>query len=191
MHDFYLLLTPILVLGVLALVRFVGCDTLGFTKPPPPPHTFAKIQTLGKFRPGDFSGFAGMAIDVGSKALKVKHLIRYCVAGSIGKHRLQIVDGETGTQLPSAAVIADLTDQPEGFFYVKLSSAITLTAGKRFFIVSEELTGGDAFYDNDTVMSHEPDAAIVSPVYFDTTVQQWVFMGPGSSYGPVNFTYDL
>ena len=191
MRDSYLLLTPVLVLGVLALIGFVGCEFFeSFSKPPPPPRPFATVQVLGTLRPADFSGFLGMAVDIGSKSLKVQGLQRYCIVGSTGDHRVQIVDAETGTQVPSAAVIISLAGQPDGFAYGKLSSTITLTAGKRFFIVSEEVTGGDPFYDNDTVLKTEPVATVVSPVYFDSTAQQWVFMGSGSSYGPVNFAYD-
>jgi hypothetical protein len=36
MSDLYLLVTPVLVLGVVSLAGFVGCDALGFSKPPPP-----------------------------------------------------------------------------------------------------------------------------------------------------------
>ena len=50
--------------------------------------------------------------------------------------------------------------------------------------------GGDQFFDNDTVLTTRSDATVVSPVYFDSTVQNWVLLGnPGSSYGPVNFGY--
>jgi len=192
MRDYYLLLTPILVLGVLSLVRFVGCGTVwGLKHLPPAPLYFATDKVLGKVRPPpDFSGFLGMAVDIGSKSLKVVNLQRYCVVGSTGDHRVQIVDADSGEQVPGAAVIVSLTDHPEGFASGNLNSTITLTAGKRFFIVSEEVAGGDSFYDNDTVLTTRPDATVVSPVYFDSTAQQWVFMGTGSSYGPVNFAYD-
>ena len=78
MRDPYLLFTPILVLGVLGLVRFVGCDILfGLQHVPDPPLEFVKDVTLGMSRQ-NFTGFSGMAIDVGSKALKVQSLERYC-----------------------------------------------------------------------------------------------------------------
>jgi len=191
MHDYYLLLTPVLVLGVLGLVRFVGCDIfLGFQHIPDPPLDFVTDKVLGTAR-NDFSGFAGMAVDIGGKSLKVKNLQRYCINGSTGSPRIEIVDAETGMQVPTAVVIVSLTGHMDGFVSADLPSTITVTAGKRFYIVSEETTGGDQFFDNDTVLTTRSDAAVVSPVYFDSTVQNWVLLGnPGSSYGPVNFGYD-
>lgn len=191
MRDYYLLLTPILVLGVLALVRFVGCDIVwSIDEVPPQPLEFAKDPVLGTLRQADYSGFAGMAIDIGSKSLTVKTLERWCIAGSTGDHRLQIIDADTGVQILGSTVLVSLAGRQDGFVSAKLTSVITLTAGKRFYVVSEEVTGGDQFFDNDTVLTTRSDATVVSPVYFDSTTQQWVFMGQGSSYGPVNFSYD-
>lgn len=191
MHDYYLLLTPVLVLGVLGLVRFVGCDLVfGFQPLPDPPLDFVTDKILGTAR-NDFSGFAGMAVDIGAKSLKVKNLQRFSVAGSTGTPRVEIIDAETGMPVPTAVVIVSLTGHSDQFAFADLPNPVTLTAGKRFFIVSEETTGGDQFFDNDTVVTTRSDATVVSPVYFDTTVQQWVMLGnPGSSYGPVNFGYD-
>jgi hypothetical protein len=188
MRDPYLLFTPILVLGVLGLVRFVGCDILfGLQHVPDPPLEFVKDVTLGMSRQ-NFTGFSGMAIDVGSKALKVQSLERYCDGNSMGDHRIKIVDAETGTQVGDTALVS-LVNKAEGFVSATLSSQATLIAGKRYYIVSEEFDGGDVFYDNDTTLTTQSDASVVQPVYFDATMQQWVLMGSGQSYGPVSFAY--
>ena len=191
MRDSYLLLTPILVLGVIGLVRFVGCDIVfGVTAVDPAPPSFVVDQALGKIR-NDFSGFAGMAVDIGSKSLKVRSLGRYCVAGSTGDHRVEIVDAQTGVPLPTAVVIISLLGRPEGYVSANLTAPLILNAGQRYYVVSEEVMGGDQFFDNDTVLTTLPDATVASPVYFDSDAQQWVLLGnPGSSYGPVNFAYD-
>jgi len=189
MRDSYLLLTPILVLGVLGLVRFVGCDLLfGLQHIPDPPLEFVKeVTTFGTSR-HDFTGFSGMAIDVGSKPLKVESLERYCVANSTGDHRMKIVDAETGMQVGDTGLVS-LANKSEGFVPATLTSQPTLIAGKRYYIVSEELDGGDFFFDNDTTLDTEPDATVVQPVYFHPLLQQWVLMGTGQSYGPVSFSY--
>jgi len=190
MRDSYLLLTPILVLGVLSIVRFVGCATvLGFERVPDPPLDFVTDEALGRIR-NDYSGYVGMAVDVGAKSLKVQNVQRYCVAGSTGGHRVQIIDPTTGTPVPNADVVVSLMGRPEGFVAVDLGSVVTLTAGQRYYVVSEEVTGGDQFFDNDTVLTTRPDATVVSPVYYDSTGMQWVMLGnAGNSYGPVNFAY--
>jgi hypothetical protein len=185
------LLTPVLVLGVLGLVRFMGCDILfGLQHIPDPPLDFVTDKVLGTAR-NDFTGFAGMAVEIGGKSLNVKNLQRYCISGSSGTPRVEIIDAETGTMVPTAVVVVSLTGHNDVFVSADLPGTITLTAGKRFYIVSEETTGGDQFFDSDTVLTTRSDAAVVSPVYFDSTVQNWVLLGnPGSSYGPVNFGYD-
>lgn len=190
MRDSYLLLTPILVLGVLGLVRFVGCDLLfGLQHVDPPPRVFVTSQVLGLIR-NDYSGFSGMAIDVGSKALKVRSLQRYCVAGSTSDHRVEIIDAATGMRVQNGLVIVSLSGKPEGFASAPVSGDVILKAGQRYYIVSEEVDGGDQFYDNDTAVTTQPDATVVSPVYVDLSAQ-WVLLGmPGNSYGPVNFSYD-
>ena len=66
MIDPFVILTPILVLGVLALVRFVGC----FTKPAPPaPHLLSAISgdqtVLLSWEADTFGLFSGYTIKRG------------------------------------------------------------------------------------------------------------------------------
>ena len=194
MRDCYLLLTPILLLGVLGLVRFVGCDIIfridHVDPPPASPTTFLTSQTLMTPR-NDYAGFAGMAITVGSKSLKVQTLQRYCIPGSARNHTIEIIDAQNNTQLPSGVAAVSLAGKPEGFEIGALTNEVILSAGKTYYIVSQEDAGGDQFYDNDTAVVVQPDATVVSPVYQDDT-GQWVLLGAQDhSYGPVNFTYLL
>jgi len=182
------------VLGVLGLVRFVGCDIIfriDHVDPPPPlATTFVTSQTLMTPR-NDFAGFAGMAITVGSKSLKVQTLQRYCIPGSTRNHTIEIIDAQNNTQLPNGVAAVSLAGKPEGFEIGALTSEAILSAGQTYYIVSQEEVGGDQFYDNDTAVVVQPDATVVSPVYQDNT-GQWVLLGAQDrSYGPVNFTYVL
>lgn len=185
MHDPYLLLTPLLVFGVVGLVGFVGCDLVfgvsDFAEP------FITDQVLGSPR-NNYSGFSGMAIDVGSKPLTIRRLGRYCVAGSTGDHRIQIIDADTGSRIQDGLAVVSLAGKPDGFVSAKLDPVVTLVAGKRYYIVSEEVDGGDRFFDNDTAVIAASVATVVSPVYFDAVTAQWTLLGlPGHSYGPVQF----
>jgi len=193
-RDCYLLLTPILVLGVLGVVRFVGCDIIfriDHVDPPLPlPTTFVTSQTLMMPR-NDYAGFAGMAITVGSKSLKVQTLQRYCIPGSTRNHTIEIIDAQNNTQLPNGVAAVSLTGKPEGFEIATLTHAVILSAGQTYYIVSQEEAGGDQFYDNDTAVVVQPDATVISPVYQDDA-GQWVLLGAQDhSYGPVNFTFSL
>ena len=187
MRDLYLLLTPVLVLGVISLVRFVGCELIYNVDELP--QALITDQVFGTPR-NDYSGFSGMAIDVGSKPLVVRFLGRYCIAGSTGDHRVQIIDSATGTVVPDAAVVVSLASKPEGFEAKKLDPDVTLAAGRRYYIVSEEFDGGDRFFDNDTAVIAKPVATVVSPVFFDASTSQWKLLGlPSHSYGPVALYY--
>ena len=188
MHDSYLILTPILVLGVLGLVRFVGCQLIfGLDEVAQP---FLTNQILGTAR-NNYSGFAGMAIDIGSKSISLRTLGRYCVADSTGNHEVKIIAAEDNTQVPDAAVLLTLSGKTEGFVLASLASQVRLDAGKRYYIVSEELDGGDLFFDNDTAVFTHTDATVISGVYFDSTTGAWTLLGgPGRSYGPIQFTYN-
>jgi len=186
-RDLYLLLTPLLVLGVLGLVRFVGCELIYNVDELPQP--LITDQVFGTTR-NDYSGFAGMAIDVGSKPLVVRFLGRYCVAGSTGDHHVQIIDSISGTVVPGAEVVVSLAAKPEGFETKKLDPDVTLGAGRRYYVVSEEFDGGDRFFDNDTAVIAKPVASVVSPVFFDASISQWRLLGlTGHSYGPVQLYY--
>ena len=189
MHDLYLLLTPMLVFGVVGLVGFVGCDPVfGVSEYPAP---FITDQVLGSPR-NNYSGFAGMAIDVGSKPLTVRLLGRYCIAGSTGDHRIQIVDADTGSRVSDGLAVVSLSGKSDGFVSAKLDPVVTLVAGKRYYIVSEETDGGDQFFDNDTAVIAAAVATLVSPVYFDAVTARWTVLGAsGHSYGPVQFHHGI
>lgn len=190
MSDSYLLLTPILMLGVMLLVRFVGCDViLGLT--PVVPHTqFVSGETLGRAR-NDYTGWVGMAIQVGAKDIKVLDLGRIVAPNSSQPHDVKIYDLANNMDVPGGIVAVSTINQADGqFAYVTLGSAITLSAGKTYYVVSHEVNGGDQFYDNDTILQTTDVAVVTSPVYRDDTGSYVLLGSAGNSYGPVSFRYD-
>jgi hypothetical protein len=280
MLDDYLLLTPALALGVLALVRFVGCNLLFVAEPDPfdadPPANFRAqpgnhridlfwdpvdgadsyqisraeapgppyaaifnvdsaattfgdspltngvtefyviaaskggetstksspevsatpgqgltiAKTLGTIR-NDFSGFAGMVIQIGAVPLIVVGIGRIVVAGNGGTHILKIADGLTGVDVPGGTVTIDLAAGgiANEFTYGILPAPITLAPNKEFLVLSQETLGGDQFFDLDTTVLTGPEASVVSAVFGDGVTPFVRGGGPGHSYGPVDVLF--
>lgn len=190
MIDPFVLLAPVFLLGVIALLGFVGC----FTKPPRPedPIPFIKDQTLGTLR--NDAAFFGMAIVVGPDPLRVATLGRFFISGNSGTHRIRLVDADdVNGQL--GLVTVSMVGATDGTFkYGSLSPNVTLDPGHRYYIVSEELNPGDQFYDQDTTVRYDAPqtvtpAVVESAVYSDNP---GVYVPVGAAehaYGPVNFQY--
>ena len=193
MIDPFLLLAPIYLLGVIALLGFVGC----FTKPPfvgPAAKPFIIDQTVGTLR--NDSAWFGMTITVGPEKLEVRALGRYFVAGNAGMHRLRIVEaaGLTDVGLTMVSMAEASVDPADPYVYGDLAEPYpTLNPGAEYHFLSEENVSGDQFYDQDTtvraIAQTIPDAVVKSAVYSDAP---GVFVAVGAaehSYGPVNFRY--
>jgi hypothetical protein len=190
MIDPFVLLAPILLLGVMALLGFVGC----FTKPPRPeaPIAFIKDQTLGTLRTD--AAFFGMTILVGPDPLRVQTLGRFVLTGNTGIHRIKLVDADdVNGQL--GLVTVSLAGADEGTYkYGSLVPNVPLKPGHRYHIVCEELNPGDQFYDQDTKVRYD-EPQTVTPAIVESGVTSdnpGVYVPVGGlehSFGPVNFEY--
>jgi hypothetical protein len=191
MIDPFVLLAPIFLLGVMALLGFVGC----FTKPPRPeaPIPFIKDQTLGTLRTD--AAFFGMTIMVGPDPLRVQTLGRFFITGNNGTHRIRLVDADDVNKAQLGFVTVSMVGGTEGTYqYGSLSPNVTLKPGQRYHIVSEELNPGDQFYDQDTMVRYDvpqtvTPAIVETGVYSDNPGLYVPVGGPEHSYGPVNFEY--
>jgi hypothetical protein len=190
--DPFLLLAPIYLLGVMALLGFVGC----FTKPPRPeePLPFIIDQTVGDFRKD--SAWFGMTIVVGPEKLVVQALGRYFIEGNTGTHRLTIVDPSGPTDLALTMVnMAQGPDDPDHpYVYAYLTAPFpTLNPGGEYHVLSEEIISGDQFHDQNTVVrplaKTVPDAVVKNAVSRDSAGVFVPIPAPEHSYGPVNFRY--
>jgi hypothetical protein len=189
--DPFVLAAPVLLLGVISLLGFVGC----FTKPPRPEAgvAFIRDQTPGTDRTD--MAFFGMAFKVGADPLTVRTLGRFFHPGNAGLHRLRLFDGDDPTNPMLAEVTVSMAGGSEGFYkYEPLSSVVKLDAGRRYYLLSEELNPGDQFYDQDTTVRYtepgmDPPATVESGITSDAPGLFVPVGGPDHSYGPVNFEY--
>src|ERR1041385_1682839 len=74
--------------------------------------------------------------------------------------------------------------------YVTLASPVVLSSNTTYFIVSQETSGGDYWYDLDTVLSTGSPAAVQGPAWaFNSSTNFTVYSGSTQSYVPVSFKY--
>lgn len=190
MTDLYLLLTPVLALAVLALARFVACDLIFKLEDPPPPIPFVESFVLGEPRT-DFTGWVGMVIQVGPAPLTVRQLGRIMLTASTVAHEVKLVQpaGTGGVDLGTVTIPVSAATQ--GFAYATLQPSVVLDANSEYYVVSHEVSGGDAFHDVlQTTVTTRNVAQVTSGVFNDDADPRFQRSGgPGSTYGPVDFTY--
>ncbi len=153
---------------------------------------FVQSQTLGTLR-NNYSGWVGMEMQVGAAPITVTSLGRIFVSGNVGSHIVKLVLASTGQDIPGGAV----TFTPAGgingqFSHVPLQAPIILNANTLYYIVSQEVSGGDQWYDNNTAVTPGPVGSIPTPVFSNSnSPQNWGFNGsPNHSYAPVDFQYE-
>lgn len=193
MIDTFVLLAPIYLLGVMALLGFIGC----FTKPPFVGDTSLPLivdQTPGGIR--NESGWYGMTIIAGPEKLTVRALGRYFLEGNNGMHRIRIVDptGPTDIGLTMVNMAAASADPDDPYVYAYLTAPYpTLNPGAEYHLMSEEVASGDQFHDQDTtvrtIAQTIPDAVVKSAVYSDAPGLFVPVAAAEHSYGPVNIRY--
>jgi uncharacterized repeat protein (TIGR01451 family) len=137
----------------------------------------------------NFGGFVGMQFTVGTNALNVNSLGRLFITGNSGTHTIKLVQAATGADVPGASVSVSMSGGVSGQFkYVSLGSPVTLQANTAYYLVSQEASGGDQWYDTGTVSSTNA-AAVNSSIYSFNSANWNTYNTTNTSYVPVNFQY--
>jgi hypothetical protein len=143
---------------------------------------------LGTIR-NDFSGWIGMSVTVGSTPLSVTAVGRIAVAGNTGSHAVKIVNA-SGTDVAGGSVtISMVGGTPGSFVYGSLASPVTLNANTTYYIVSQEVAGGDQWYNINTTIQTTNVASETTGVWNPNVSVYYLYGTPDESYGPVNFLY--
>jgi hypothetical protein len=201
MSDSYLLLTPLLMLGVLAIGGFVGCDYFldinHFThEPPVPPPKLLVDFAIDPANPptprNDYSGWVGIVIQPYSDITLVS-VGRWCLPTNGKPHDVKVVDA-TGADVPGTTVNVSLFGKAQqDWVFVDLVPPVTLTGGQTYYLVSEEVAGGDTFFEYTLTVTPSPDVQALSAAYADATLtppEIYKTQGnPGNCYGPVSAQY--
>jgi hypothetical protein len=139
-------------------------------------------------------GWFGTIIKVGLANVTIFTLGRGRTLGISTAHDIKVFDALTKEELGNASV--DMNSPAVGDFrYGKLIPAdpatqhLTLAAGQRCYIVSQEFTGGDPFYEQNTTVTTTTVASVEQAIYRDSTGTFTTAGGTGGTYGPVSFQY--
>ncbi len=154
-----------------------------------PETTFVQDKTLGTLR-NNLSGWVGMKFTTASAPVTITSLGRIYVNGNTGTHTVKIVNAGSGADVAGASVSINMsTGTPSnGFKYIALASPVILSANTAYYAVSQETSGGDQWYDSNTVLTTSAIAAVNNAV--SRPNNQWVAAGgANNSFGPVDFKY--
>lgn len=155
-----------------------------------PPASFVTGYSSKLLR-NDFSGWAGMEFTVGSSSLTVSALGRVFVYSDNGTHQVQLVNAGNGAQVPGGSVSISMPAGNAGqFSYAPLASPVTLQPNTSYYLVSQETSGGDLWYDIGPI-STTSDASVPNAIYSNDGVSWLPMDDDNSSYVPVSFLYTV
>jgi len=156
--------------------------------PAPPSPRFVTDYNLNLQAPrNNFTGFVGMQFTVAASPRTISSLGRVCLAGNSGTHTVQVVNVNTGAVVPGAVASLNMSGCTAGqFVFTALQGPVTLLANTAYYLVSQEVSGGDQWYDYGTV-STTTAAAVTNSVYSSDGINWATTGGANTSYVPPNF----
>ena len=154
------------------------------------PPSFVVSKTLGTLR-NNYTGWVGMAIQVGGNPLTVSALGRIVVSGNSGAHAVKLVNGTTGIDVSGGSVsVSTSGGPPGGFVYGALTNPVTLSANTIYYLVTLETSGGDQWYGDDSTVQTTNAGSVTSAVYLNGS-SYTILAAAGQTYGPVDFQYAI
>jgi len=160
------------------------------TTPPPTIKNFVLSTSLGSLR-NDYSGWVGMSVTIGGTPLTVEQLGRMFAPGNAFPHTVKIVDGATGADVSGGSVTISMSGgTPGSFVYGALAAPVTLASGATYYILSQETSGGDKWYDYNTTAATNWEATLTASVYGSGAPYVAINGSAGHLYVPVDFEYD-
>jgi len=145
------------------------------------------VTSFGTLR-NNWNGWIGFQFQVGSAPITVTELGRWVVSGNSGNHTVQLFNSN-GTPVSGASVTVNTAGQTAGqFAYSPLNTPLTLAPNTTYAVMSQEVSGGDQWYDyGNTQITLNGVASGAYAVWappFTGAVG-----GSGRSYGPVNLRW--
>jgi RHS repeat-associated protein len=138
----------------------------------------------------DYSGWVGVRLQVGSTPMQVSSLGRWVVSGNSGVHTVKLTAAD-GTDVAGASVSVNTAGAPAGqFAYVALNQSVLLAANTVYFLVSQETSGGDYWYDHTTTVTPTSAASFTGSAYRLNGVTTFAVTAVNNrSYVPVSLKY--
>lgn len=146
---------------------------------------YVGATTLGTVR-NNFSGWVGGALNIGPNQITVTSLGRMFAPGNTGTHIVKLVTA-AGADVPGgSAAISMLGGTPGAFIYNNLPGLVTLSPNTTYLLLSQEVAGGDQWYDQDTTVQTSGVANIIGPAYGTPYAS---FANSNHMYGPLDLRY--
>lgn len=138
----------------------------------------------------NFNGWLGMKITTGSSPVVVRELGRWVLSGNTATHLVKIVDAVTSLDVPGASATVDAAGAAVGFAYAPLAVPVTLAANTAYYVVSQEVSGGDQWYEGNNTLTYVMSVATVNQsVYSSNGTTYTTAYSANNSYIPVTFRY--
>lgn len=159
-------------------------------QPPSAGQPYVLSTSLGYLR-NNYSGWVGTSITVDVSPITITALGRMFAPGNSGPHTVKIVNAATGVDVPGASVSISMSGGTAGsFIYANPSSPIVLSANTSYYLLTQETSGGDQWYDfTNTTATTNWVAALSGGVYGSSGSYSVVGGSAGHMYGPVDFQY--
>ena len=146
-------------------------------------------QKLGTVR-NDFSGYVGMQVVVGAEPLTVTALGRMMASGNSGIHTVKFVRANDGAEVAGGATTVVMSGGTVGQFqYGRLSTPVVLAAGTAYYLMSQETSGGDMWFDWDTAITTSSAASDVAVVWENGAGNWSPYTISGRCFVPLDFKY--
>lgn len=144
-------------------------------------------KTLSTTR-NDLSAWVGAKITIGSSPRSVSALGRIRVAGNSASHVVKIVKDSDGLDLPGGSVSIDMsTGTADQYKYANLAAPVTLSANTSYYIVSQEVNGGDFWYRANGLSTIPTSAGTVDgPLYWNGSGWSLNPGQPNQMYVPID-----
>lgn len=147
---------------------------------------FVTGYTLGTARTDGANYYVGFKFTIGGTNVTVSELGRYTVSGSSGTHSIYIASDD-GTPVVSGSI--DASSGSNNWVFVSVTPTV-LTAGQNYWLLCQEVTGGDTFYNDNTSITTTAVATTTHSAYAATYGGGPTQNTPGEySYVPVTFKY--
>jgi len=150
----------------------------------------SSIKSFGKLR-SDSTTSIGMQFTVSAPTMITALGRYYIINQNTQSHILRVIRAGDGVLIAQATIDMNSGQADAlGFKYAQLESTVTLASETTYYLVSNEESGGDQWYDDSGTIVSSMVGAIASGVYWDSASSHWVpTMGPGACYGPLTFSY--
>ena len=125
---------------------------------------YVSATTLGTMR-NNFTGWVGANLTVGPNQMTVTSLGRMFAPGNTGSHMVKLVTA-AGVDVPGGSVAVPMIGGTPGtFMYNNLPSLVNLSPNTTYYLLSQETSGGDQWYDWDTTVQTAGVATVIGPAY--------------------------